>query len=117
MNTSSCTEKAPSYEQRPAADDFFQARSQYLFDNNEQSSNIEVYGQLPVDQEIPSKANCFNEDRKTKWQVDTDPSTVLPPPSDQISCSDGDVPLYNGKPTRGWQKIGDGELLKAVAEV
>ena len=113
---SSCTEKAPSYEQRPTADDFFQARSPYLFDNK-QPSHVEIYRQLPVDQEILLKANSFNEDRKTNSQVDTDTSSVLPPPLDQFSYSDGEVPLYNGKAGRGWQKVGDSGLLKAVAEV
>ena len=117
MNASSFTEKAPSYEQRPTADSFFQARSPYLFDDNKQSSHIEIYGQLPVNQENLLKANSFNEDLKTSSQADTDSSSVLPPPLDQASYPKGDVPLYKRKTTWGWRRIGDGALLKAIAEV
>ena len=117
MNASSFTEKAPSYEQRPTADSFFRARSPYLFDDNKQSSHIEIYGQLPVNQETLLKANSFNEDLKTDSEADTEPPSALPPPLNQASHSKGDVPLYKRKPTWGWQRIGDGRLLKAIAEV
>ena len=117
MNASSCTEKGTPYEQRPTADDVFQARSPYLFDNKKQSPHLEIYGQLPVNQEILLKAKSFKKDRKTNSRVNNDTSSVLPPPLGQSSYSDGEVPLCNGKRTWGWQKIGDGRLLKAVAEV
>ena len=117
MNVSSCTEKAPSHEQCLTADDFFQARSPYLFDDKKQSSHIEIYGRLPVDQEILLKANPFNEDLRTNSQGDTDPSSTLPLPIDQASYPNRDVPLYKGKTTWGWQKIGNSGLLKAIAEV
>ena len=117
MNVSSCTEKAPSHEQCLTADGFFQARSPYLFDDKKQSSHIEIYGRLPVDQEIHLEANPFNENLRTNSQADNDHSFILPPPIDQASYSNRDSPLYKGKTTWGWQKIGNSGLLKAVAEV
>ena len=117
MNECSSTEKSPSGEQRLTMNDSFQARSPYLFETNEQSSRIEVYGQLPVHQNPPLKANSFNDDQKINSQVNTDPSSVLPSPLDQSSYSAGDLPLYSGKPTWRWQNIGDEVLLKAIAEV
>lgn len=117
MKASSCTEKAPFYEQRPTADRLFQARSPYLFHDNKQSSHLEIYGQLPINQESLLQANSLDEDLKSNSQADTDPSSVLPPLVDQGSYSNGDAPFHKRKTAWGWQKIGDGGLLKAIAEV
>ena len=117
MRTSPYFEQALFYGQSPATDQFFEERSEYLFQVLGKESFIEIHDQLPWPQEAPNGSNLLGSKQKCDSSLDDDFSSVPPSPLDQCLYLDEEPPRYIEVPGLRRQIVRDSQDLKQIAEV
>ena len=112
MRTSLHLEQALFYSQSPATDQFFETRSEQLFEVSGGGSSIEIHVQLPSQAKNPSELRDGLEVSDEEYE--NSPTPTAPLPIDWCHYLRATPPGYDGTPGLRWQKVMDPDKLRKI---
>ncbi|KAL2047080.1 hypothetical protein N7G274_001099 [Stereocaulon virgatum] len=116
MKTSPYFEQVLFYGQSAANDQFFEDRSEDLFQLPGKESFVEIHDQLPWPQEAPNGSSFLNSQKRDDSMLSDDFSSVPSSPLDQCLYLDEGPPRYVEFPGLRWHTARDSQDLKQIAE-